>query len=147
MKVIAMVTSHDTKIYEIEPKGKAKSPNEEIVTQTDRDGFRHHIHHKQTEADFQPEHFKGQRTPEYPEYMHNVAKALDEADKIILAGHGDGHSNEANKLDSFLKKHNLNVSNKVVELIHVDSPSTTELILKGREIFNMSNPKRRLPPQ
>ncbi|MCG8474811.1 MAG: hypothetical protein MI784_04950 [Cytophagales bacterium] len=140
VKLIAAISSHETRIYEVGYEGTHFS-----VKQPDRDGFRHHMHHKKSGGDFQPQHFKGQRTPEYPTYMRDIAKSLAYADEILLIGHGDGHSNEAKQFWKYLKEHDKEMAAKVVACIRMGDYSEKTMLVKAKEVFGFEAP-RQFPP-
>jgi len=82
--------------------------------------FLHHLAHRQERE------LRGQREPEEPSYYAQIAAALAPARRIVLLGHGTGHSNAAVHLEEALRAKHPEISKRVVAVRAVDLSALTE---------------------
>jgi DNA-binding MurR/RpiR family transcriptional regulator len=82
--------------------------------------FLHHLSHRQDRE------LRGQREPEEPGYYSAIAAALAPARRIVLLGHGTGHSNAAAHLEGVLRAKHPEIHSRIVATKTVDLSAITE---------------------
>jgi DNA-binding MurR/RpiR family transcriptional regulator len=101
--------------------------------------FRHHLTHREDRE------LRGQREPEEPSYYAQIAAALAPARRIVLLGHGSGHSNAAAHLEELLRAKHPDIARRVVATRAVDLSAMTEaqLLASASQVLheNRSNPE------
>ena len=114
--MVVAVDHHEARLYTIE--GAAETAR--TLRPYDPHHFLHHLSHRQERE------LRGQREPEEPSYYGQIAAALTPARRIILVGHGTGHSNAAAHLAELLRAKHPDVSRHVIATRAVDLSSTSE---------------------
>jgi hypothetical protein len=114
--MLVAVDHHAARLFTIE--GAAESVR--TLRPYDPHHFLHHLTHRQERE------LRGQREAEEPSYYAQVAAALAPAGRIVLVGHGTGHSNAAAHLGELLRAHHPEISRRVVATEGVDLSSMTE---------------------
>ncbi|BDD09685.1 hypothetical protein FUAX_21170 [Fulvitalea axinellae] len=138
-KIVVVCAGHESKVYRL-----GNENNAICLEPRDWDGFRRRQHHKKTEADFQPEHFKGQQAPKDPYFFERLAECVSDADELLVVGHGDGHSNEAREFMAYLKEHKPQQAKNLVGFMRMGDSSEKALLEKAKAIFGIV-PPRKLP--
>lgn len=89
---LVVVDHHAATIYAFE-----EPPGDELgkVVPYDPRGRLRHLHHVEG-------HFQGQRAPEEPRYYEEIVDEIKGADRIVLFGHGDGHSDAVRHLEEVM---------------------------------------------
>lgn len=105
--VLAAVDHHETRLYHLDVAAA------DMAAHTIRPRDPHHILHHLSHKDHPREH--GQRSPEDQQYYQAVAAALAGAGRIVLVGHGKGHSNAAHHLAEYLAEHHRDIAARVVQ--------------------------------
>ena len=97
--------------------------------------FLHHLSHRQDRE------LRGQREPEEPGYYGEIAAALAPARRIVLLGHGTGHSNAAAHLEEVLRAKHPEIFGRVVATREVDLSAITEPQLLALALETLEPPK------
>ena len=124
--LLVAIDHHEAKIYRIDVTSDDIS--EHVIAPYDPHHFLHHLAHK----DQSREH--GQRAPEDSTFYERIAQAAGAGGRIILVGHGKGHSNAAHHLAEYLEKHHPEAHQHIVRGIVADLSSVTpsQLLELGR---------------
>jgi len=126
---ILLVIDHQVaKIFH--PKAKDSAPHR--ILPFDPDGSKAHVHptgHEDSGRNQQPKH---------DAYFGQIAKALGDAEQILIFGAGTGSSSTMNLFVAWLKDHHHRAAEHVREAVVVDLGHLTdgELLAKARDIFN-----------
>ena len=97
--------------------------------------FLHHLTHRQERE------LRGQREPEEPSYYSEVAVALAPARRIVLLGHGTGHSNAAAHLEEMLRAKHPEIYRRIVATKAVDLSALTEAQLLALALQALERPE------
>jgi hypothetical protein len=124
--LLAVVEHHETRIYHLNID--AADVADHVILPYDPHHFLHHLTHKDESAE------RGQRAPESHVFYEEIAQALLPAGRIVLVGHGKGHSNAAHHLAEYLREHHHETFLKIVSETIADSSSLTvpQLLVLGR---------------
>jgi hypothetical protein len=114
--MLVAVDHHTARVFTIEGSGDSAR----TLRPYDPHHFLHHLTHRQERE------LRGQREAEEPSYYSQVAAALAPARRIVLVGHGTGHSNAAAHLQELLRAHHPEVFQRIVATEAVDLSATTE---------------------
>ena len=88
----------------------------------------------------------GQRTPIDFAYLHKLIKAIQEADSVLLLGHGHGESDMRHILIEYVKRHQPSLLKRISDQTTVDPQGLTEAqILAVAEHHFGTNQGRHLP--
>jgi hypothetical protein len=98
----------------------SRPPEEATIKPYDPYHFHHHLVHRK-EANYE-----GERVPEETSFYEDVAKALVPASEIVLIGHGTGKSRAVDVLVAHLKKHHVELSQRVIAVETADLSALTE---------------------
>jgi len=129
LDMVVAIDHHQTRLFTIEgTSGTART-----VRPYDPHHFLHHLTHKQQSR------LRGQREPEEPSYYSEVATALAAASRIVLLGHGDGHSNAAAHLAEVLRAKHPEIYGRIVATKVVDFSTTTEPQLTALALETLSS--------
>jgi hypothetical protein len=113
--MVVAVDHHRARIFTIDDSGAART-----LRPYDPHHFLRHLTHR-------PEReLRGQREPEEPAYYEQIAAALAPARRIVLLGHGTGHSNAAAHLQEVLRSKHPEVGARIVAAREVDLSAVTE---------------------
>jgi hypothetical protein len=95
--------------------------------------FLHHLSHKDQSGE------RGQRVAENPSFYARIAEALRPAGRIVVVGHGDGHSNAAHHLAAYLQQYHQDIFLKLSPEVDSDLPSLTtpQLLALGRHSLSI----------
>jgi hypothetical protein len=107
--LLIVVDHHQTRLFQVD--AGAAQP---AIRPYDPHHFLHHLTHKDQDRE------RGQRAPEEPAYYEAIAKAAALGGRIVVVGHGKGHSNAAHHLVEVLKAHHREVYGRVVREIEAD---------------------------
>jgi hypothetical protein len=117
-RVVVVIDHHAARLYE--DAGDSRLEDKTTVKPYDPFGFHHHLIHRK-EA-----HYQGERVPEESSFYEEIAKDLEDAEEIILVGHGTGKSNAANFLSEYLKTHHPALTHRVIATETADLSALTE---------------------
>lgn len=115
--LLVVVDHHEAKIYQFGADPHDGTRQE--IQPYDPHHFLHHLAHKDQDRE------RGQRAPEDPGFYVSIAAALLCAEKIVVVGHGTGHSNAAHHLIEHLATHDHETYSRVVAERVVDLSSIT----------------------
>ena len=120
------VDHHEARVYHLDVGSHDLS--EHAIKPYDPHHFLHHLSHKD-----QPRE-RGQRAPEDAGFYEEIAGALIAAKRIVVVGHGAGHSNAAVHLVEHLRTHHHNTFRHLTRMITADFADMTpgELLDAGR---------------
>jgi hypothetical protein len=116
LDMVVAVDHHQARLFTIE----GTSETERRLRPYDPHHFLHHLTHRQERE------LRGQREPEEPSYYAEIAAALAPAQRIVLLGHGTGHSNAAAHLEELLRAKHPDIYRRVVATRAVDLSAITE---------------------
>jgi hypothetical protein len=130
LDMVVAVDHHQARLFTIE----GRSGSERTLRPYDPHHFLHHLTHRQERE------LRGQREPEEPSYYSQIASALAPAQRIVLLGHGTGHSNAAAHLQELLRAKHPDIGRRVVATRALDLSATTEpqLLALALEILERS---------
>jgi hypothetical protein len=114
--MVVAVDHHQARLFTIE----GTSETARTLRPYDPHHFLHHLAHRQERE------LRGQREPEEPSYYSEIDTALAPGGRIVLVGHGTGHSNAAAHLEELLRARHPDLSKRVVATKAVDLSAITE---------------------
>jgi hypothetical protein len=114
--MVVAIDHHQTRLFKIE--GAAET--EKTLRPYDPYHFLHHLSHRQDRE------LRGQRQPEEPSYYSQIAAALTLARRIVILGHGTGHSDAAAHLEEVLRAKHPEIHERVAATRAVDLSAVTE---------------------
>ena len=116
LDMVVAIDHHQTRLFTIE----GASETSRTLRPYDPHHFLHHLSHRQ---DLE---LRGQREPEEPAYYEQIAAALAPARRIVLLGHGTGHSNAVAHLEEVLRAKHPEIHGRIVATKDVDLSAITE---------------------
>ena len=114
--IVVAVDHHEARLFTIE--GRADTVR--TLRPYDPHHFLHHLSHRQERE------LRGQRDPEESSYYAAIAAALAPARRIVVLGHGTGHSNAAAHLEEVLRSKHPETFSRVAAIRAVDLSARTE---------------------
>ncbi len=117
---VVTVDHHEARVYHLDLQ--AADPSNHIVKPYDPHHFLHHLSHK----DQAREH--GQRAAEDPTYYERIAQAVAAAvphGRIVVVGHGKGHSDAAQNLIAWIRLHHSDIAQRLLGEVTADLSSLT----------------------
>ena len=130
--MVVAIDHHQTRLFTIE----GASETARTLRPYDPYHFLHHLSHRQ---DLE---LRGQREPEEPSYYSQIAAALATARRIVLLGHGTGHSNAAAHLEEVLRAKHPDIHGRIVATKAVDLSAITEPQLLALALATLDLPKK-----
>lgn len=124
--LLVVIDHHEARLFRLDI-GSAML-NDHVIKPYDPHHFLHHLSHK----DQPREH--GQRSAEDHRFYERIAEAVTGAARVVLVGHGKGHSNAAHHLTEYLRQHRPETFPTVVCEVVADlsSLTTPQLLDLGR---------------
>jgi hypothetical protein len=116
LDMVVAIDHHQTRLFTI----AGTSETARTLRPYDPYHFLHHLSHRQDRE------LRGQREPEEPSYYSGIAAALAPARRIVLLGHGSGHSNAAAHLEEVLRAKHPEIHHRIVATKTVDLSAITE---------------------
>jgi hypothetical protein len=128
--MLLTVDHHEARLFAIE----GTSSHARTLRPYDPHHFLHHLTHRQERE------LRGQREPEESSYYAQIAAALAPARRIVVLGHGTGHSNAAAHLQELLRAKHPDIARRVVATKAVDLSAATEpqLLASAAELLDGS---------
>ena len=128
--MLLTVDHHEARLFAIE----GTSAHTRTLRPYDPHHFLHHLTHRQERE------LRGQREPEESSYYAQIAAALAPARRIVVLGHGTGHSNAAAHLQELLRAKHPDIARRVVATKAVDLSAVTEsqLLASAAELLDAS---------
>jgi hypothetical protein len=117
-RMIVVIDHHGAHLFH--DLGDGRPVGKVTLEPYDPEHVHHHLIHRK-EA-----HFQGDRVPEELSFYAEVAQALAPAKEIVLIGHGTGKSSAVDFLVDYLKKHQPQVSARIIATETVDLSALTE---------------------
>jgi hypothetical protein len=114
--MVVAVDHHQARLFTIE----GTSETARTLRPYDPHHFLHHLSHKQERE------LRGQREGEESSYYADIAAALAPARRIVVLGHGAGHSNAAAHLEQVLRSKYPEIFARVTAIRPVDLSAATE---------------------
>jgi hypothetical protein len=126
LDLMVTVDHHEARIYRLDVGSHDTS--EHAIKPYDPHHFLHHLSHKD-----QPRE-RGQRAPEDAGFYEEIAHGLVAAGRIVVVGHGSGHSNAAMHLVEHLRTHHHTIFEHLAREVTTDFGDMTagELLDAGR---------------
>ncbi len=115
--MIVAIEHHAARIFRVE--AEAGDVSEHTLKPHDPHHFRHHLTHKNEGAE------AGQRASEDPAFYEQIAHELTGAGRIVVVGHGTGHSNAGHHLAEHLRAKHGDVAKRMQE-VTADLSATTD---------------------
>lgn len=116
-RMVVVIDHHAAHVFR--DLGGSRPVPEATVEPYDPHHFHHHLIHRK-EA-----HYRGDRVPEDTSFYEEVADCLVPADEIVLIGHGTGKSSAVDVLVAWLKKHHVEIAQRVVATETADLSALT----------------------
>ena len=115
--LLVVVEHHEARLYRLDILSSNLA--DYVIRPYDPHHFLHHLSHKNQSRE------RGQRTPEDYSFYERIAQAVSPGRRIVLVGHGKGHSHAAHHLTEYLRLHYLETLQKVVREVVPDISSLT----------------------
>lgn len=125
-RAVVAIDHHLARIYRDLDGNRPQS--EDGVRPYDPHGFHRHLIHRK-EA-----HYRGERVPEESSFYEEIARDLVPAGEIVIIGHGSGKSSALDVLVDYLKKHHVEIYQRVIatEIVDLSALSDPEIEAKAR---------------
>ena len=114
--MVVAIDHHQTRLFKIQ----GTSETARTLRPYDPHHFLHHLSHRQERE------LRGQREAEESSYYSAIAAALAPAGRIVVLGHGTGHSNAAAHLEEVLRSKYPEIFTRVAAVRAVDLSAETE---------------------
>jgi hypothetical protein len=114
--MVVAVDHHQARLFTIE----GSTETARTLRPYDPHHFLHHMSHRQERE------LRGQREGEESSYYSEIAAALAPAARIVVLGHGTGHSNAAAHLEQVLRAKHPEIFSRVAAIRAVDLSATSE---------------------
>ena len=114
--MVVAVDHHRARLFTIE----STTAGAKTLRPYDPHHFLHHLTHREEDR------LRGQREPEESSYYEEIAAALAPARRIVVLGHGAGHSSAAAPLEQVLRAKHPETFSRVVAVRTVDLSAITE---------------------
>jgi hypothetical protein len=128
--IVVAIDHHQTRLFTIE----GASESVRTLRPYDPYHFLHHLSHRQDRE------LRGQRQPEEPSYYSQIAAALVPARRVVIIGHGTGHSDAAAHLEEVLRAKHPEIHERVVATLAVDLSAVTEPQLLALSLGMLDSP-------
>lgn len=129
--VLVAIEHHEARIYTLDISAADQANH--AIRPYDPHHYLHHLSHKD-----QPRE-RGQRASEDPSFYTRISEALRPAGRIVVVGHGHGHSNAGHHLIEYLERHHNDIFQKLSPLVDVDLSKLTspQLLALGRHALSI----------
>jgi hypothetical protein len=114
--MVVAVDHHQARLFTVE----GTSETARTLRPYDPHHFLHHLSHRQERE------LRGQREGEESSYYSDIAAALAPAGRIVVLGHGTGHSNAAAHLEEVLRTKHPEIFSRVAAIRALDLSATSE---------------------
>ena len=123
---LVTVDHHQAHVYHLDLA--AADPANHIIKPSDPHHFLHHLTHKDQTRE------RGERAAEDPAFYEHIAKAVAGAvphGRIVVIGHGKGHSDAGHHLIAWIKLHHKDIAQRLEGEVTADLSSMTPPQLLG----------------
>lgn len=133
--LLVVVDHHEARVFDLDVR--SRDVEEHSIEPYDPHHFLHHLTHKD-----QPRE-RGQRAPEDVGFYQDIAVALADAGRIVVFGHGAGHSSAEAHLVAYLRTHHRTVFDRLARVVATDfaAMTTPELLDAGRRALREEGPR------
>lgn len=124
--LLVVMDHHEARIFHLDVS--AVDIADHVIKPYDPYHFLHHLTHKDQSRE------RGQRPPEDHQFYAQIAHAVADAGRIVVVGHGKGHSNAADHLVEYLRLHHRDIAQKLTREVGADLSALTDpqLLALGR---------------
>ncbi len=131
--ILVVMDHHEARLYHLDIR--AKDPSEHVIRPYDPHHFLHHLAYENQSRE------RGQRAPEDPSFYTRIAGAIASCERIVVIGHGKGHSNAAHHLIAYLKLHHPQTYKKLADEVVADLSSVTppQLLVLARRALSSTD--------
>jgi hypothetical protein len=131
--LLVAVEHREARVYQLDVAAADQANH--TIRPYDPHHFLHHLSHKDQSGE------RGQRVAEDPSFYARIAEALRPAGRIVVVGHGDGHSNAAHHLAAYLQQHHQDIFQKLCPEVDADLSSLTapQLLALGRHSLSIQS--------
>jgi hypothetical protein len=128
--LLVVIEHHRARLYRLEVRSADQAAH--VIEPYDPHHFLHHLSHKDQSRE------SGQRAPEDPAFYETVARALVLGGRIVVIGHGRGHSDAARHLIEHLRTHHAEIFQRVAPEVAADLSALTsrQLLDVGRRALS-----------
>jgi hypothetical protein len=124
------IDHHEARIYHMDLR--PTDPSDQIIKPYDPHHFLRHLTHKDQTRQ------RGERAAEDPSFYERIAQAVVAAvprGRIVIAGHGKGHSDAAHHLEDWIHLHHPETFQRIACAVAADLPALTppQLLALGRD--------------
>ena len=128
--LMVVVDHHEAQLYRLSVH--SADPVDDVILPYDPHHFLHHLAHKDQSRE------RGQRTSEDPSFYERIAQAIAPARRVVVVGHGKGHSDAAHHLIEHLKLQHPPIFQKLTPEVAADLSSLTppQLLVIGRRALS-----------
>ncbi len=129
-EILVVVEQHEARLYHLDMRGSPDAKN--VMRPYGPHRVLHHLAHKGQSRE------GGGRATEDTEFYKGIAQAIATARRIVVIGHGDGHSNAAHCMIGYLKVHcHRTYQNVACELVaDLSSATPSELLVLARHALS-----------
>jgi hypothetical protein len=127
--ILIAIDHHEARVYHMDLR--PNDPTEQVIKPYDPHHFLHHLTHKDQTRQ------SGERAAEDPSFYERIAQALSSTapdGRIVIVGHGKGHSDAAHHLQEWLLLHHKETAQRVATAMAADISALTlpQLLALGR---------------
>lgn len=129
--LLVVIEHHEARLYHLDIQ--SADLVDHVIRPYDPHHVLHHLSHKDQSRE------RGQRAPEDHNFYERIAEAVVQAGRIVVIGHGDGHSNAAHHLMQSVQQHHPETFQKMVREVVADLSSLTapQLLALGRRALTV----------
>jgi hypothetical protein len=128
--VLVAIDHHEARVYHLDLR--PGDPDEHVIRPADPHHFLHHLTHKDQTRQ------RGERAAEDPAFYEHIAQAVAAVaphGRIVVVGHGQGHSDAAHHFVAWMHLHHTETAQRLAGEIVADLSALTppQLLALGRE--------------
>ena len=129
--LLIAVEHHEARLYQLDIR--SADLVDQVIKPYDPHHVLHHLSHKDQSRE------RGQRAPEDHTFYERIAQAASLGGRIVVVGHGEGHSNAAHHLLEYVQQHHPELFQKMVCDVVADLSSLTapQLLALGRRALTV----------
>jgi hypothetical protein len=127
--MIVAIQHHEARIFQIDIHSHEVTQN--TIKPHDPHHFRHHLTHKNEDKE------AGQRASEDPAFYEQISAELAGGNRIVIVGHGTGHSNAGHHLAEHLRAKHTETAARMHEVsADLSAVTDNQLLALGREALH-----------